>query len=153
MKRNLCLLTVAALGVVLLTGCKKEESANSATTTTTEPGVTGVPSSTPTAVVDTSEAERQFATAEPTVKSSFESAATAVRAGNYSEALAKLQQLASNAKLTEQQKQAIKDLLAQVQAKGSSLLKDTAAGATNAVNRVGDAANKAASDLKNSLGK
>lgn len=151
MKLKYSFATVTVLSALLFTACKKQEPAD-VTTTTTQPGATAVPSST-TATVDTSEAERQFANAEPDVKSSFESAAASVRAGNYSEALTKLQQLASNVKLTDQQKQAVRNLLAQLQEKGSALLKDATHGATNVVNQAGDAANKAVTDLKKSISK
>ena len=94
--------TGIALAVALaFSGCGKQDA-------TTTPGGE-------VAAIDTTSVEKQFQTAEPGVRADFDQAVTAVKSGNYSEALDKLKSLASNAKLTPQQQQAIKDLMAKVQ--------------------------------------
>lgn len=65
--------------------------------------------------VDTAPVEKSFASAEPTTKTSADKAVSAVKAGDYAGALTELKTLASNAKLTPEQQQAIKDVMAQVQ--------------------------------------
>jgi len=62
-----------------------------------------------------SKVESSFASAEPSLKESAQKAVDAVKAGNYAGAAAQLQALAGNAKLTPDQQQAIKDLIADVQ--------------------------------------
>lgn len=83
--------------------------------------------------VNTSKLESSFKSAEPATQSDADKAVSAIKAGNYSEALTDLQRLAGKAKLTPEQQQAIKDVMAQVQ------------------QQITDAANKAAGDLKKSL--
>ena len=107
--------------VLLLTGCSKQESG---------------------ATVDTSKAESAFASADSSLKTTLDSALASVKSGDYSGAATGLQKLASEAKLTPEQQQAVKDLLAQVQAKIGSALK----GAT-------DAGAKAVSDAQKAVGK
>ena len=85
--------------------------------------------------VDTGKLESSFQSAEPANKSAADNAVTAIKAGNYQQALADLQQLAKKAKLTTEQQQAIKDVIAQVQ------------------KQVSEMANKAAGDLQKSLPK
>jgi septation ring formation regulator EzrA len=89
---------------------------------------------------DTGRLETSFQSAEPAVKSDVDKAVTAIRAGNYSQAMADLQRVASRAKLTPDQQQAINDVLAQLQKEISAAAKKAA----------GDA-EKAAEDLKRSL--
>lgn len=92
--------------------------------------------------VDTAPIEKSFSSADATTKSSADSVISEIKNANYSGAMADLQKLAANAKLTPEQQQAIKDVLAQVQ----KALADTAS-------KAADGANKAASDLQNSLPK
>jgi len=92
--------------------------------------------------VDTAPIEKSFSSADPATKSTADTAVTEIKSANYSGALADLQKLAANAKLTPEQQQAVKDVLAQVQ----KALADTAS-------KAADGANKAASDLQNSLPK
>ena len=65
--------------------------------------------------VDTAPVEKSFASAEPTTKTTADRAVSAIKAGDYTSALNELKTLASNAKLTPEQQQAIKDVMAQVQ--------------------------------------
>jgi hypothetical protein len=83
--------------------------------------------------VDTGKLESSFKSAEPATQSEANKAVAAVKAGNYSVALTDLQRLAGKAKLTAEQQQAIKDVIAQVQ------------------KAMTDSANKAGQDLKKSL--
>lgn len=65
--------------------------------------------------VDTSPLESSFKSAEATTQTAADKVVTAVKSADYSEALSQLQSLAKNAKLTPEQQQAIKDVMAQVQ--------------------------------------
>src|SRR5689334_17376292 len=65
--------------------------------------------------VDTAPLEKSFASAEPANKAGADKAVSEIKAGDYSAAMASLQKLATQAKLTPEQQQAIKDVLAQVQ--------------------------------------
>ncbi len=62
--------------------------------------------------VDTAPLEKSFASAEPANKSAADSAASAIKSEDYPGAMAQLQKLASQAKLTPEQQQAVKDTLA-----------------------------------------
>ena len=90
--------------------------------------------------VDTGKLESSFRSAQPAAKSDVDKAVTAIKAGNYSEALTDLQSLAKKAKLTPEQQQAIKDTIAAIQ-------KQMAEAASKAASD----AQKAAGDLKKSL--
>lgn len=65
--------------------------------------------------VDTATVEKSFASAEPSAKTSADKAVSAIKAGDYTSALGELKTLASNAKLTPEQQQSVKDVMAQVQ--------------------------------------
>jgi hypothetical protein len=65
--------------------------------------------------VDTALFERSFKSAEATVQTSAGKVVTAIKSADYSGALAELKTLASNAKLTPEQQQAIKDVTVQVE--------------------------------------
>ncbi len=92
--------------------------------------------------VDTTKMEQSFASAEPASKSESDKAVASIKAGDYQGAIASLQKLASQAKLTDEQKNAVKDVIDQVQAK----LKDAMKDATKATD-------KAMDDLKKSMPK
>jgi len=85
------------------------------------------------AAVDTAPLETSFKTAEPTMQSSADKAVSAIKAGDYSGALTQLQTLATNTKLTPEQQQAIKDVIAQVQKVIAETATTAAAGANKAV--------------------
>ncbi len=65
--------------------------------------------------VDTALFEKSFKSAEATVQTSADKVVTAIKSSDYSGALAELKTLASNAKLTPEQQQVIKDLTTQVE--------------------------------------
>ena len=65
--------------------------------------------------VDASPVEKSFASAEPTLKAAAEKAVASIKSGDYAGAATELQKLAANVKLTDEQKKAIGDVLAQVQ--------------------------------------
>jgi phage shock protein A len=92
--------------------------------------------------VDTTPLEKNFASAEATIKTSADKAVSAIKSADYSGALAELKTLASQAKLTPEQQQAVKDVLAQVQQQITAL-----------AGKVSEGAQKAAGDLQKSLGK
>jgi hypothetical protein len=64
--------------------------------------------------INTSNLEKSFAPAETALKDTARRAADAVKGGDYGGALKELQMLAGNAKLTEDQKKAVSELLDQV---------------------------------------
>jgi hypothetical protein len=76
--------------------------------------------------VDTSKLESSFASAEPADKTEMDKAVSSIKAGDYSTGLASLQKLASQAKLTPEQQQAVKDVIAQVQNQLADLGKQAA---------------------------
>jgi hypothetical protein len=92
--------------------------------------------------IDTSALEAKFQASEPALKDSADKAIAAIKSADYSGALAELKTLASNAKLTPEQQQAVKDVMAQVQ-KAISEAASKAAGE----------ANKAVKELPKSLPK
>ena len=92
--------------------------------------------------VDTASFEASFKTAEAAVQTSADKVVTAVKSGDYSGAMAELKTLASNAKLTPEQQQSIKDVMAQVE----KLIADVA-------NKAADEASKAMKDLPKGLPK
>ena len=65
--------------------------------------------------VDTAKLEASFSTAEPASKSEVDKAVSAIKNADYSSAMASLQKVASQAKLTPEQQQAVQDVIAQVQ--------------------------------------
>ena len=94
-----------------------------------------------TSSVDTGKLESSFQAADPN-KSEADKAVAAIKAGNYSQALTELQQLAKKAKLTPEQQQAIKDVIAPVQKQMSEM-----------ATKAGGDAQKATGDLQKSLPK
>lgn len=92
--------------------------------------------------VDPSPIEKTFSAAEPTLKAAADKAVTAIKGADYSGAVAELQKLGANIKLTDEQKKAINDVLAQVQ-------KAVAEAGTKAAGEAG----KALDGVQKSLGK
>lgn len=92
--------------------------------------------------VNTQPLETSFQAAEPATQSSAQKVVSAVKSGDYSTALAELKSLAQNAKLTPEQQQAIKDVMAQVQ--------QALAGAAT---KAADEAGKAMENVKQALPK
>jgi hypothetical protein len=64
--------------------------------------------------VDTAKLETSFSSAEPTTKGEADKAVAAIKQQDWAGATASLQRLASNAKLTEEQQKAVKDVMEQV---------------------------------------
>ena len=92
--------------------------------------------------VDPAPLQNSFQTADPATKSTADKAVTAIKSGDYASAMAELKTLAADAKLTPEQQQAIKDVMAQVQ----QALAETAA-------KVQGEASKAIGDVQKSLPK
>lgn len=92
--------------------------------------------------VDAAPIEKSFASADPTTKGAADKAVAAIKNADYSGALAELNKLGANAKLTDDQKKAIGDVVSQVQ----KALADAGAKAA------GDAS-KSLGDAQKSLGK
>ncbi|MDW8310662.1 MAG: hypothetical protein RMK20_14910 [Verrucomicrobiales bacterium] len=90
--------------------------------------------------VDTSRLESSFKSAEAAAQTSVEEAVTAIKAGDYAGGLAKLKSVADRVKLTPEQEQAIKDVIAQLQQKLG-----------DAAKKAGQEAGKAVEDLQKSL--
>jgi hypothetical protein len=91
MKTNAWILAGIIAGTLALAGCAKQLG------------------------VDPAPIEKSFASAEAAAKVSADKAVTAIKAGDYAGAMTELKTLAGNAKLTPEQQQAIKDVMAQVQ--------------------------------------
>jgi gas vesicle protein len=89
MKTLTSLVIATAVAALALTGCQKSG-------------------------VDTKPLEKSFASAEPAAKSGADKAVSEINAGNYAGAMAELQKLGMQAKLTDEQQQAIKSTLEQV---------------------------------------
>jgi Spy/CpxP family protein refolding chaperone len=92
--------------------------------------------------VNTTKMEQSFASADPTSKSEADKAVASIKAGDYQTAIASLQKLASQAKLTPEQKDAVKDVIDQVQNKVQQAIKEA-----------GKSTDKALDDAKKSLPK
>ncbi len=90
--------------------------------------------------VDTAPLEKSFKSSEPALQSSSDKVVAAVKSADYAGALAELKTLAGQAKLTPDQQQAIKDVMAQVE-------KAIADAAGKAANDAGKALNDAAKSL------
>lgn len=119
MKTNTWIAMTLIAGALILAGCSKSGSS-----------------------VDTSPIEKSFASADATLKSAADKAVAAIKGADYSSATVELQKLASNVKLTDQQKKAINDVLADVQK-----------AIANAGAKAAGDANKALGDAQKSLGK
>lgn len=92
--------------------------------------------------VDAGPIEKSFAAAEPALKAAADKAVAAIKSADYSGALAELQKLGADVKLTEEQKKAITDTLAQLQ----KVIADLGA-------KAGNDASKALGDAQKALGK
>ena len=144
-KRIITLTSIASLTVWALIGCSKNESG--ATT------------------LDTAKLQSAFTAAAAVDKAEVEKAINAIKSSDYAAAVTSLKQAASNVKFPPEQQQAVKDLLAQAQAKlgasaGEMVDKaKTAAGAAagemadKTKTAAGDAAKKATDDLQKAVGK
>jgi hypothetical protein len=120
MRLHTCLLTSILSAALLLVGCSKSG----------------------TAKVDPSPIEKSFAAADSTLKAAADKAVEAIKKADFTAATAELQKLASNVKLTDEQKKAITDVLAQIQ-KAIAEMGNKAAGE----------ASKALGDAQKTLGK
>ncbi len=119
MKAFLSLCSILLLAVLFVSGCSKSGAS-----------------------VDTAGFEKFFASAEIAVKDSAAKVVDAVKKADYTGAVSELKSLASNAQVTDEQKKAVSELLAQVQ-KSLSDLGSKAAGE----------AGKALGDAQKALGK
>ncbi len=92
--------------------------------------------------VDTTQLENSFKSADPATQNRAQRAIAEIKSADYSSALARLKEMASNAKLTPEQQQAIQNTLSQIE----QGFKDTAA-------KVKQTANNALSDAGKSIEK
>ena len=92
--------------------------------------------------VNTSKLESSFQSSEPAQKSTVDQAVDSIKVGNYQQAMASLQKVAAQAKLTPEQQQAINDVIAQIQKQ-----------LTATANKAARDAQKAATDMQKSLGR
>jgi hypothetical protein len=124
------ILTIAAIAVgLLVAGCNKDGS------------------------VDTSKVESTFASADATAKSEVDKIVTSLKSADYAAALEPLKKLAADVRLTPEQQQSLKDLLAQVQAKISEAAAAAAAQATDAMKKVQEGAADATDKAREATGK
>lgn len=100
--------------------------------------------------IDTAKVQSAFQTASTVDKAEVDKAITAIKAGDFAGALPSLQKAVASAKLTEEQKSALQDLINEVQAKLSEAAKKAVDGATKAMK---EGADKAATDLQKAVGK
>lgn len=117
MKLHVCVLTALTVAALALAGCGGSKK------------------------VDTSPLEKSFAPAEAALKSSADKAVSAIKNADYSGALAELQKLAQEVKLTDEQKKAISDTIAQIQ----KVIAETA-------EKAAGEANKALGDMQKKMG-
>jgi hypothetical protein len=110
------ILTAVMAATLALVGCSKQDGAGTASS------------------VDTSALESKFQSAEATVKASADKAVAAIKSADYSGAVAELKKLGENAKLTPEQQQAIKDVIAQVEKAITEAASKATGQATKAVN-------------------
>ncbi len=103
--------------------------------------------------VDTSKVESSFSSAESTVKAEVDKAVSAVKNADYAGAAASLKKLASNAKLTPDQQQSVKDLLASIEDKAKEALSKAGDQASEALKKAQDGAGKAMQDVGGALKK
>jgi hypothetical protein len=92
--------------------------------------------------VDTAPLQNSFKSAEPATQTSVDKVVAAVKSEDYRGALAELKTLASQAKLTPEQTQAIKDVMAQAQK-----------ALTDMASKAAEGAGKALDDVKKNLSK
>ena len=92
--------------------------------------------------MDTSSLEKSFKSTEPATQSAADKAVAAIKSADYAGALTELKALAGKAKLTPEQEQAIKDVMAQVQK-----------AITDAAGKAAGDASKAAENMPNPLKK
>ncbi len=118
MKTGSILIAMAMVAMLVLTACSKSNQ------------------------IDTSKLEKSFQGSGDNAKVAVSAAVDSIKKQDYNNALANLQKLASQAKLTPEQDQAIKDVMAQVQ----NALKEMASKAT-------EGANKALGDLQKAVPK
>ena len=90
--------------------------------------------------VNTADLQKSFQTADPATRSNVDKAVDAIKAGNYPEATTFLQKAAAQAKLTPEQRQAVQDVMTQIQKQMSEM-----------AGKAGADAQKAAQDAKKSL--
>jgi hypothetical protein len=131
MKIHHLILTVMSAAAFVVAGCSKSES-----------GAPTPTAATPAASVDTSKLTAAFQAAEPAAKTAVDTAVTAIKKADYSDAVTQLKALGDKFKLTTEQQQVVNDMVAQVQ-------KAIAAAASKAT----DAAGQAATDAAKALGK
>lgn len=93
------------------------------------------------AKVDTTKLESSFSSAEAVVKAEIDKAVQAIKAEDLAGALTQLQKTYARAKLTEDQKQAIKEMV-------ETLQKAIAEGATKSVEKAASEATKAVNELQ-----
>ena len=99
--------------------------------------------------VNTSALESSFKASEPATQTVADKAVAAIKSSDYAGALTQLQSLAAQAKLTPEQQQAIKDVMAQVQ----KVMTDAAGKAVGDATKAAGDASKATRDMPNPLKK
>jgi hypothetical protein len=92
--------------------------------------------------VDTAELEESFSSAEPAKKAGVDDVVAAVKAGEFAKAGSKLTKLASRAKLTDDQKKAIKGVINQLQDQISQIAKAAAEEGGKALDNLKDRLSK-----------
>jgi len=104
MTRILTLIVIAVTVGLTFTACKKQDQSSTPATITMG-----------SASIDMTEVNKQFQGAASDIRADLENAILQLRSGNYPEAMGQFKFIASNTRLTPEQQQAIKNLLAKVQ--------------------------------------
>jgi hypothetical protein len=121
MKITPSILAVAIALTFTLLGCKKEGD---------------------TISIDTAAVEKAFSSADSSLKDSAMKAVDAVKKADYAGALSELKSLASNVKLTDDQKKTVNDIIARVQK-----------ALTDGMGKAADGTKQAIGDAQKTLGK
>src|SRR5436309_14008705 len=112
MKQYAWILTTVMTAALLFGGCAKKSS------------------------VDTGKLESSFESAEPATKSKVDAAVSAIKSEDYAGAMVSLQGVATDAKLTPEQQQAIKDVVEQLKLLVTDAANATADGAAKALEKM-----------------
>ena len=113
-------------------------------------GLLGLVGCSKPAGIDISKLESAFQTASAVDKAEVDKAITAVKAGDFSGALASLQKAAASVNLTPEQKSSIEDLITQLKSKVGETVKAAVDDTTKAVK---EGADKAATDVRKAVSK
>lgn len=103
--------------------------------------------------VDTSKVESSFANADASSKGEVDKIVASLKSADYAAAVEPLKKLAANVKLTPEQQQSLKDLLADVQVKVQEAAAKAGEQANEALKKAGESAVEATDKAREATGK